>query len=333
VLPGDWSSAREACYYALATAGAVAGVWNGQNNALVTGLLLLAAAALARDRDWNCAGWLAIAINLKLTPLPAALLLCAAFPRRLAGRFVLTVAAIGLVPFLTRPPLTVLQHYTEFFAQQQALARQRWPGFRDAWTAWQVVQHSVSSDAGPVPLTADLDSQAYRLLQAATAGACLVWCLAQRLSGRALGQVVRHTLSMGAGWLMLFGPAVESPTYVFLAPFLAAAAVDWKIRPESRGLAVAACALIFCFGFGAVSLRLAATFPPVLLALPLGTTLYIIGLALAFPPRRGGLASAATRTGPIPSLAFQREREIGSHPLERQVDPQHAEGLEEACVG
>jgi len=132
---------------------------------------------------------------------------------------------------------------------------------------------------------------------------------------------------------MLFGPAVESPTYVFLAPFLAAMAVDRNVRPESRGLAVGACALILSFGFGAISLRLTAWFPPVLVALPLGTALYAIGLALAYPPRLTRIGSAATRGTPVASLPFEGEGEIRSQPFEGQVDPEHSERFEEAGVG
>jgi hypothetical protein len=329
VLPADWSPHRETGYYALATLGAVAGVWNGQNNALVTGLLLMAAAALARGRDWTGAVWLAAAVNLKLTPLPAALLLCSVFPRRLAGRLTVAVVVLGLVPFLTRPPGIVLQHYGDWFAQQSALASQRWPGFRDAWTVWQVIQHSLAGDVGPIPLTADLDSPAYRLLQAMTAGSCLVWSLAQRLSGTDRRQVILRTLSIGAAWLMLFGPAVESPTYVFLAPFLAVLAVEVNLHPFGRALAIGACVLILLFGFGAISVRLAGTVPAVLTALPVATALYAAGLALAYRPRWNALPTGEWPRSSLP----QRESEVGTHAREGQVNPQHSERLEEACVG
>src|SRR5262245_8628617 len=93
VLPGSWTPRREAAFLVLAGAGALAGLWNGQSNPLVAGLLLLAASALARQRRWTAAVLLAATVALKFTPLPFALLFCALWPRRLGGRFLLALAA------------------------------------------------------------------------------------------------------------------------------------------------------------------------------------------------------------------------------------------------
>jgi hypothetical protein len=128
---------------------------------------------------------------------------------------------------------------------------------------------------------------------------------------------------------MLFGPAVESPTYVFLAPFLAAVAVEVDLPPLSRALAVGASVLILLFGFGSISLRLAATVPAVLTALPVATALYAAALVLACRPRWN---VTRTREWPWSSLP-QREGEVGTRARERQVNPQHSERLEEARVG
>jgi hypothetical protein len=281
VLPADWSPRRESAFLALATAGALAGLWNAQSNALAVGLLLHGAAALARGRDRACAGWLAAAVWLKLTPLAPALLLCVLWPRRLAGRFALTLAAGALVPFLSRPPGVALRHYEDWVTRGRALAGERWPGFRDAWTAWLVARHVVTEATGPVPLTAPIDGPAYRAVQLATAAGCLAWCLALRKRGAGRRQLISRVLGVAAAWLMLFGPASEHATYVFLAPFLAAAVVDPGARTSARTLFAAAAALVLTLGWGAVSLRVAAVFPAVLAALPAGAALFAAGLALA----------------------------------------------------
>jgi hypothetical protein len=188
-----------------------------------------------------------------------------------------------MVPFLTRPAGVVLQHYADWVAQQKLLANERWPGFRDAWTVWQVVKHTLTGEL--IDLKAPLDNAVYRTVQLVTAGSCLAWCLWKRRRGIGSRQLVLATLSMGSVWAMLFGPAVEYPTYVFLAPFLAAAVVDNDSPPARRFLAAIASVLILTFGWGLLSLRLIAVFPPVLAALPIGTALFAIGLTLSEQPR------------------------------------------------
>jgi hypothetical protein len=307
VLPSSWTPRREAAYLALATVGALAGLWNGQSNALITGLVLWGSAALASGREKSSAGWFAVAVSLKPTALPLVLLMCALWPRRLASRFVLALAALALVPFLTRPPATVLHHYADWIAQQRILANERWPGFRDAWTVWQLIEHSITGDDRWLDLTAPVDSIGYRALQVAAAGWCLAWCLAHRGAGAGRRQLVLGTLSMGSAWLMLFGPAVEYPAYVFLAPFLAVTTVDPDARTLSRVLATAASGLVLVFGWGAFSLRLIPAFPVVLAALPVGTALFATGLVISDRQRSRDLAShgreAAVAITPVTSAA------------------------------
>ena len=138
VAPSTWTPAREAAFLALGALGALRGLWNAQSNALAVGLLLLAAAALVRRRWWTAAAVLAGSVLIKLTPLAPALLLCALQPRRLSGRLALFLAAGLLLPFLTRPPDIVFNHYREWLNQMAATGAERWPGFRDAWTVWLV---------------------------------------------------------------------------------------------------------------------------------------------------------------------------------------------------
>jgi hypothetical protein len=286
VLPGWWTVHREVAYLVLATVGALAGLWNGQCNAVIVGVLLWGAAELVSGRHRLSAIWFAVAVGIKLTPLPLALLICALWPKKFTGWFVVALAAVGLVPFLSRPPAIVLHHYEDWSAQQKSLASERWPGFRDAWTVWQVLDSELSGGNHAIDLKAPLKSHAYRTLQLVTAIGCLAWCLAQRRKLADPAQAVIRTLSMGAAWSMSFGPAVEFPSFVFLAPFLAIAAVDPEARAMSRFLAISAGALILSFGWGAVTLPLVPVFPAVLLALPFGTALFAASIALPGPSAR-----------------------------------------------
>jgi hypothetical protein len=321
VAPGRWTRPRQAAFLALAAVGALRGLWNNQSNALNVGLLLLAASALARAvgsdasreceeadpererpegmrsrRWWRAALLLAAPVCLKLTPLAPALLLCVLWPRRLAWRFGLAVAAGFLLPFLTRPPAAVLCQYAEWVDHLQQSTGERWLGFRDGWTFWLAVRHLAGGLKGNFEICHPIDGSAYRLVQALSVPAVLAWCLWQRRRSRrrglGAGWLVHVTLAAGLVWLMLFGPAVEHATYVFLAPMLVWAAVQREAWGRGRGLLLAAFVLIMVLGWGAVA-RLAteawpAGGPLLLAALPLGSALFVLwlaGYALTCGPR------------------------------------------------
>jgi hypothetical protein len=82
---------------------------------------------------------------------------------------------------------------------------------------------------------------------------------------------------MGLGWLMLFGPAVESASFAFLAPVLAWAVVE-PAGPWRRWLALASAGLVLVLGWNAVGGLLRPSFPAVVGALPLGTCLFLVWL-------------------------------------------------------
>ncbi|HZY86068.1 MAG TPA: glycosyltransferase family 87 protein [Gemmataceae bacterium] len=308
VLPRDWGPGRLALFLALGAAGALRGLWNAQSNALVVGLLLLGAAAVARRRWWAAAFLLAGSVWVKLTPLAPALLLCALWPRRLTGRFAVALAVGGLLPFLTRPPEIVLGHYREWVGHLLGSGSERWPGFRDGWTVWLVLRHLAEGATGPLPVRAPIDSSFYRAVQLLSAGAALAWCLWQRRQGAPRRWLVKVTLGMGLAWLMLFGPAVEHATYVFLTPALAAAFLERGAWPRGRGLIVAAFVLVMVLGWGAVARLLPDRLPVLLAALPVGTALYaawLVGYAAACVPGRpsvpaSGMQGRLNWSGPLP---------------------------------
>lgn len=232
------------------------------------------------------------AVCLKLTPLPVVLLLAALWPRRLAGRLLAVVAGFFLLPFLTRPPGIVLDHYRQWIVHLLESGNVRWIGFRDGWTIWIVLRHWLGAQPGVPSLSAPLDSCWYRLVQLTTAAGVLGWCLWQRrcAARRHLGPrwLVHVTLSMGLAWLMLFGPAVEHATYVFLAPPLIWALLERRAWPHGRGLVLASFALIMLLGWGAVQRLLGPDWPVLLTALPAGTALFALWL-LGYAASRSAL--------------------------------------------
>jgi len=114
-------------------------------------------------------------VGLKLVPLPVALLFCALWPR-LAPRFVAVLAAGVLLPFLTRPAAQVVEQYHGLAEQSRGLSAERWPGFRDLWTAGLVLGRLAEGKTGLPDLKAPLTSRPYRGLQCAGGLAVLVLC-------------------------------------------------------------------------------------------------------------------------------------------------------------
>jgi hypothetical protein len=249
VLPRNWSEQRQALFLALATLGALRSLWNSQCNVFAVGVLLLGVASAVQRKWWPAAGMLGASVLAKLTPVPIVLLFVALWPRQLLARVALVLALGGFLPFLTRPADIVTWQYQGLAEQMRETSTTRWPGFRDAWTVWLVTCDLFDQSGKPMSLVEPLDSGAYRLVQLVTAGAVLAWCLRYRLSVNQPAELALATLGMGAVWLLLFGPAPEHPTYVFLAPSLAAAAVEPGFR-RGRNLILASAVLILGLGWG-----------------------------------------------------------------------------------
>ena len=266
VFPGEWPNRRKAWLLALVLVGAIRPAWNSQGNPLVAGILLLASSAVARRRWWTASALLAIPVFLKLAPIALALLFVAVWPRRLLGRFAMAMAAGAAVPFATRPAALVIAQHREWFASLAHSSVTRWPAFRDAWTLWELTGHPVHV-------------RSYRLIQALAGLLTLAWCL--RLRRLAPGErfLLTATLAMGTAYLMVFGPSVEYPTYVVLAPMVAWGVLTAFERRLGRAWAVLAYALTMVIGSEAVAHPLERRFPMALGILPVGSLLFAAWLA------------------------------------------------------
>jgi hypothetical protein len=291
VVPSVWTPQRKAVFLMLCGLGALRGLWNAQSNALITGFVLLGAAALVRAATrrpapaarplsdwWLAAMLLATPVCLKLTPAAPVLLLVMLWPRQLAWRLLVVTAGLSLLPFLTRPFPLVLDQYRGWIDHLMESGHVRWIGFRDGWTIWLVLHHCLGGESSSLCLHEPMDSSWYHLVQLATAAAVLGWCLWQRRRAAGPRWLVHVTLSMGLAWLMLFGPAVEHATYVFLAPPLLWAFLEPRAWPHGRGLIWASFTLIMVLGWGAVTRLLLPNWPIVLTALPAGSALFALWL-------------------------------------------------------
>lgn len=189
---------------------------NGQSNALVLGLMLAGLAAVARERWALAAGLAAGAVLFKLYPIALGMLLSAAFPRRFGGRFAVAVAAGLLVPFALQSPEYVLGQYRSWVNSVATDDRSQLPlhlWLRDIRLVFQVWL---------VPL----GGTAFVALQLAAAGGVAALCVAGRRRGWTVPHLLTATLGLGCCWMTVFGPMVESCTWILVAPPLALGLVE-----------------------------------------------------------------------------------------------------------
>ncbi|HEX5273286.1 MAG TPA: glycosyltransferase family 87 protein [Gemmataceae bacterium] len=196
---------------------AIGSLNNGQTNPLLLALLLATFTACAEGRFNLAALCLALAFWLKLYPLAFGLLLALAYPRRLAWRLPLAVLLMGAAAFLLQRPGYVAREYVNFARALSLDDRSDWPAV-GAYRDLRLLLRTCGLTVGAGTYAA------LRLGGAAlVAGLCWAgrrWPARRRLAG---------TLHLGLCWVLLCGPATESPTYLLLGPVLGWALIDvWR---------------------------------------------------------------------------------------------------------
>jgi hypothetical protein len=214
-LPRPLSPGEAGAVFALAAPLVLSSLNNGQTNLILAGFLLLGATAAARESGPAAGLWLALAAGVKLFPAAAALLIAAAFPRRVLPWFALALAGLAAAPFVLADA-------------EYVLAQHR--GFRDLLGS----DDRTFADFGRAPrdlflvlrVWAEPPSRgAYQAIQLATAAAMfgLVVLAARRVGDSRY--VSTLGLSLGCVWMTVLGPASEAHTYTLLGPTAAAVAV------------------------------------------------------------------------------------------------------------
>ncbi len=205
---------------------AIGGLNNGQCNAAIAGLLLIAQVCFAREQWWPAAGAVAMAALIKQYPIALGLLLAILEPRRFAPRLAVTVA-IGLAaPFLLSDPRYVADQYVAWWGRVLGDDRTAYPlanSYRD-------LQMLLRVWGWPLSLSG------YRLLELALAVAAAAGVVFAARRGHRR-HVVWSCGALSMCWMTVAGPATESSTYVLAAPLLAACVLDRG--SESRVVRVA----------------------------------------------------------------------------------------------
>jgi hypothetical protein len=221
LVPASLRPSQVAGLFMLALPLALHSLYIGQANLLMLGTALLGLADAARGR-WNRAAvWLALATLIKGYPLALALLLVGLYPARFAPRFLAALAAGLLVPFLTQWPGVVAGQYASWFHH-----------LRDSTEIMRERLRSLDHLFGLVghPLPARWFTALEVVAGAVVLGLCRLHARRTPDPRARLTQVA----ILYSVWVVLFGPATESCTYVVMAPAIAWALVDVWRRPTRK---------------------------------------------------------------------------------------------------
>jgi hypothetical protein len=182
---------------------------NGQANALILGLLLLATTAVLRGLRARPMAAVSLCAALKVYPLAYGMVLGALRPRLLPALAGFVALAV-LLPFALRAPDWVVDQYRVLI---HALAQEDRTG--DIARAYRDLRLIPAAFGAPMP------EAWFQLLQVVCGAAIPALCLLLRWRGAAPMRVVESAFSLTLCWMLLLGPSTEQVTYVLFGPVLA----------------------------------------------------------------------------------------------------------------
>jgi hypothetical protein len=215
---------REALAWILLLPLSLGDFFNGQANPLVIGLLMLAVLECRRERWMIAAVCVGVAAYFKVYPLAMGLLLGVLHPRKFPWRLALALAGIFVLSLVLQRPAYAWRQYGNWVGTLRQDPRRTlnyFGTYRDFWLLLRVLRVPVSV-------------QGWALLQAVSGAAVAVYLHLARRRGAGPEKLDFLLMALGTCWMLLFGPATESSTYVLLAPALALAWVRWSGEAEGR---------------------------------------------------------------------------------------------------
>jgi len=197
---------------------------NAQANPLVTGLMMLAVAALQWEAWTLCAVAVGVATAFKIYPLVLALLLCLLRPRRLCWRIALVLILLALLPFAFQDSHYVSGQYQAWLQVRLADDRFQYPMKDAPLDLWYLLVRLG---------LLNVSVRAYTVFQIVTGAALAAFVWIQSRRGAALRDVLAALFLLVSVWILLLGPATENQTYVLLAPAACLVAVESLVTPNS----------------------------------------------------------------------------------------------------
>jgi hypothetical protein len=195
----------------------VGDLFNGQANPLVIGLLMLAIMGCREHRYFAAALCVGVATYFKIYPLAVGMLLAVLHPR-FAWRLVAALVGIFCVSLLLQRPPYVLQQYSNWLhslGQDPRRTLNYYGTYRDFWLILRVLRVPISVGG-------------WSCLQVLAGGALAGYLFLLKRRGSSPELLDFTLLLLGTAWMLLFGPATESSTYVILAPAVAMALLRWR---------------------------------------------------------------------------------------------------------
>ena len=207
---------------------------NGQANPLVIGLLLLGILGVRSGR-WDLAALcIALSTYLKIYPLAAGLLLALVFPRRFGWRLGVALVLLGALSFCLQRPSYVLHQYGSWIATRGADDRRLYDPSVAPHDLWLVL----------CTLHIPIRESVYVGLQLLTAAGIAAVCVAGRVKSWPMDRLLSGLFSLVCCWMVLLGPATESPTYALMAPAVVMAAIQGAGPKWLRGIAIFSLAML-----------------------------------------------------------------------------------------
>ena len=189
----------------------------GQANPVVIGFLMLAVAAVYAGR-WNAAAFcVAVPTFFKVYPLALGLLFCVMAPRRFSWRLLITLLLLAAAPFLFQHWSYVSEQYHAWIATRSRDDRRVYPINYVPLDFWYLI-HWVAH----LPIGRWL----YTLIQLGTGAALALFSLWGKWRQWGKARVLCGVFVLASIWMVLWGPATESHTYLLLAPALVLALVQ-----------------------------------------------------------------------------------------------------------
>jgi len=225
-FPFAMTSRERALFLVLLMVATTTSLNNGQANAMILGLLLLATTGVLAGRCAGPGAWISGSTALKVYPLAYGLVLAVLRPR-LIPWLLLFVAVAGLLPFALQSPGYVLDQYRALY---ETLRKEDRTG--DLVNAYRDLR--LLTDSAGLPMS----ELVFWSLQLLCGFGIVLVCGLLRRGGASLARVLDYALSLTMCWFMLLGPATEKATYALLGPTLAwPLLAAWRERHRCQLLA------------------------------------------------------------------------------------------------
>lgn len=206
-IPNPFRAIETALMFLLLLPLALGNLNNGQANLLVVGLLIGSIVAVSRQNWMLAAISVTLAGVIKVYPLAFCLPLVLIYPRRLIWRFGMCIAVAIALPFVLQQPDYVARQYSDWLQYLRSEDRSSRP-ISEWYSDLRLLFHVWS-----IPVS----SRAFLIIQIVSGAAVAFGAWIGKVLDWPQERLLAWVFSLSCCWMVLFGPATESSTYVLIA--------------------------------------------------------------------------------------------------------------------